>query len=354
MLMAENQVIERNLAHFPAGEVLLIDALPDRALDTFGQQRPDIRWTAYTPFFDTFHSLKSKTRSKQVNIEFGPWLETSTKYDAIVIYYPKTKLRFDYYLSFATKLLADDGMLYVVGEKKGGVKSCDKGLKPFCVKPYKLDAARHCLMYAAAFNGEPCLKEYTDWFSSTRLDIEVAGQTVALDLQALPGVFSANRLDEGSALLLKTMERVSGSGLDFGCGCGVLSAAIGKRFGATMTGLDVDALSVASSNQTFEHNDIDAKAECSNGLDVLLNKKQRFDFIATNPPFHTGIKTDYSITETFIQQARLVLKPNFQVWMVANAFLPYPEIFKRHLKPVEIKSKNNRFNIYHTGTSIKS
>ena len=349
MMLAENQVIERNLDHLPAGEVLLVDALPDNALQTFTRERPDIRWTAFTPFFDTYQQLNNNSQASY-ELDFGAWLDGSRRFDAVVIYYPKTKLRFDYYLSLATKLLKDDGMLYVVGEKKGGVKSCDKGLKPFCVKPYKLDAARHCMMFAAAFNGQPCSKSFDDWFSSTKLDIQVSNETVSLELKALPGVFSANRLDEGSALLLETIETVSGHGLDFGCGCGVLSAAIAKRFGCKMTGVDVDALAIASSNQTFAHNGIEAEAVCSDGLSYVLERQQKFDFIVTNPPFHTGIKTDYGITETFIQQAKRVLQPKYHVWMVANAFLPYPDIFKRYLKPVEIKSKNNRFNIYYTGS----
>ena len=352
MLLAENQVIERNLDHLPAGEILLLDALPDQALVEFGRQRPDVRWSAFTPFVDTQDKLKSSANSQQT-VFFGPWLEGETKYDAVVLYYPKTKLRFDYYLSFATKLLKPDGMLYVVGEKKGGVKSCDKALKPFAIKPYKLDAARHCLLYAAAFNGKPCPKSFDSWFSATPIEIEVSGQNINLELQALPGVFSANRIDEGSELLLKSMEQVQGSGLDFGCGCGVLSAALAKRFDVSMTGVDVDALAVASSNKTFERNGIDAKALCSDGLETILSSNQSFDFVATNPPFHTGIKTDYGITEAFIRQLPKILNKEFQLWMVANAFLPYPDLINRHLKPVEIKSKNNRFNIYHTGTSIK-
>jgi len=351
MLLAENQVIERNIDHLPSGNVLLLDALPDDAIAEFRQQRPDINWTAFTPFFDTFETLKNKNQDN-CQVEFGPWLESETTFDAVVIYYPKTKLRFEYYLSFASKLLASDGMFYVVGEKKGGVKSCDKALKPFSIKPYKLDAARHCMLFAAAFNDKACSKNMENWFSSTSIEVDVAGETISLDLQALPGVFSANRIDEGTELLLASMTQVQGQGLDFGCGCGVISAALAKRFDVSMHGVDVDALSVASSNQTFKINNVSAKALCSNGLSEILSRQLNYDFVATNPPFHTGIKTDYGITETLIKQLPRILKRSFQVWMVANHFLPYPEIFKRHLKPVDIKSKNNRFNIYHTESTI--
>lgn len=350
-LSAENQVLERNLDKFPAGDILLLDVMPDEAPLQFASLRQDITWHGFTPFFDTHQFFQTK-RFSQFDVSFSAWLDTKQRFDAIVIYYPKAKNRFDYYLSMASKLLNTNGLIYVVGEKKGGIKSCDKGLKPFVIKANKIDAARHCMLYIGASNGVVCKKSIEQWYSSTALDIEVTGETISLTLFSLPGTFSANRLDEGTELLLKTMTTVSGKGLDFGCGCGVISAAVGKRFGTTMTAIDVDALAISSSNKTFEYNKIEANSLASNGLSSLINKAEKFDFIVTNPPFHTGIDTDYNITEQFIQQSKKVLKTQYDFWMVANAFLPYPDLFKHYLKPVDIKSKNKRFNIYRTGTSI--
>jgi len=119
-----------------------------------------------------------------------------------------------------------------------------------------------------------------------------------------------------------------------------------------MIAVDVDALAVASSNKTFEMNQINAKAVASNGLSELLSSGKQFDFIVTNPPFHTGLKTDYGITETMLKNTKSVMNKRFSIWMVANAFLPYPELFNRYIKPVVIKNKNKRFNIYFTQSSI--
>lgn len=350
-LVAENQVIERNLLHIPAGNVLLMDLPPDDALTYFSNQRKDINWFGYTPFFDT-KTFFDEPRFASFDIEFSAWLNQPQTFDAIVIYYPKSKQRFDYYLSMASQRLNEGGVIYVVGEKKGGIKSCDKGLKPFVIKPNKIDSARHCMLYIGASNGFKCSKSIDHWFTEKSFDIEVAGQTITLQLASLPGTFSANRLDEGTELLLKSLDNIRGMGLDFGAGCGVISAAVGKRFDVKLIALDVDAMAIASSNRTFTLNQVDAKALPSNGLSTVLNDNLKVDFVVTNPPFHTGIDTDYSITEQFIKNCHKILKPSYQLWMVANAFLPYPELFKHYLKPVDIKSKNKRFNIYRTGTTI--
>jgi len=215
VLLAENQVIERNIDHLPAGNVLLFDMLNDDALAEFSKQRSDITWFGYTPFFDTWQ------RHKKSQVFFGAWLEQSeinTKFDAVIIYYPKTKLRFEYYLSMLSKLLNDDATIYVVGEKKGGVKSCEKQIKGYSPKANKLDAARHCQLYSAWFNGQVCPKQMGDWFQVKSTSVNIDSKSVDLDLFSLPGVFSASGVDEGTQLLLDTIEPVQGKGLDFGCG----------------------------------------------------------------------------------------------------------------------------------------
>lgn len=365
MLRAENQVIERNIDHLPSGNVLLVDILDDDSLSEFEQLRPDINWFGYTPFFDTWQKLSLANK----NIFFSEWLKEidfdgvkresnvegekhAQLFDAVVIYFPKTKLRFDYYLSMISKFLTSDATIYVVGEKKGGVKNCAKALSPYTKKANKLDAARHCMMFTAAFNQNICAKNVNDWYQTKQVNIDIDSQSLPLTLYSLPGVFSASGVDEGTQLLLKTIEPLSGKGLDFGCGCGVISASVSKAFNCEMLAIDVDALAVASSNKTFEENEIQAKSIASNGLSEVIKSSQKFDFIVTNPPFHTGISTDYSITENLIKQSLRVLNRSYQYWMVANSFLPYAEIFTRHIKPVVIKNKNNRFNIYKTQSSI--
>jgi 16S rRNA (guanine1207-N2)-methyltransferase len=65
---------------------------------------------------------------------------------------------------------------------------------------------------------------------------------------SLPGVFSHGRLDRGTELLLEHLDKLpSGHLLDFGCGAGVLGAAVKRRYPHNPATLDVDAFAAASS-----------------------------------------------------------------------------------------------------------
>ncbi|NVK24143.1 MAG: hypothetical protein HWE10_04385, partial [Gammaproteobacteria bacterium] len=202
MLQPENQVIERNIEHFPSGNILLVDMLDDSALTDFKQSRPDINWFGYTPFFDTWQKFEKAETANTKQVHFTPWLtekELSTLpgadinqvFDAVIIYFPKTKLRFDYYLSMVSKLLKSDATIYVVGEKKGGVKNCAKALSPYTNKANKLDAARHCMLFTAAFNQYRCPKTLDNWYQTKTVKINIDQKSVSLNLFSLPGVFSA-------------------------------------------------------------------------------------------------------------------------------------------------------------------
>lgn len=360
-IFAENQVIERNLDHLPAGNILLVDALPDDALRIFSEARPDINWVVYTPFADTFETLQRKAESipTVTSVHTSAWLSTSDvneiKFDAVFIYFPKAKQRFDYYVSMASQLLKENGSWYAVGEKKGGIKGCEKILKHFSSGIKKVDAARHCMLFSGVFNNEPCNKTMDDWFSTTELTIDFKPSkhsllergisSITLQLASLPGVFSATRLDSGTELLLKEVHNLKGHGLDFGCGCGVIATTLAKTQDVTVDALDVDALAVRSTEQTYALNGIEGRAIHANGL-AKLNAVPTYKFIVSNPPFHTGLKTDYSIVENFVKDSKPRLKMNYQMWIVANSFLPYQDWFAKFLKPATTVVNNKRFSVY--------
>jgi len=348
---SENQVIIRNIDHLPAGNILLMDALPDASLNELSKLRPDIHWTVYTPYIDTAEYLSSQSVSSQDNLKVhkSAWLTKAQagEFDAVIIYYPKAKLRFDYYLSMVSQLLKTDGEYFVIGEKKGGVKGCDKVLNKFTTGASKIDSARHCMLFNAVSNNEPCNKTMESWFSETNLEINVSGETKKVTLASLPGVFSAKGLDNGTELLLKNMLPVEGKGIDFGCGCGVIATVLSLDSKNEVIGIDVDVLAIESSKRTFELNNVTATAIHSNGLANLMNNANQFDFIVSNPPFHTGLQTDYSIVDQFLKNSAVLLKNRFNMWVVANSFLPYPELFQKYLKSGKTIINNKRFSVYH-------
>ncbi len=101
------------------------------------------------------------------------------------------------------------------------------------------------------------------------------------------GVFSHGRLDRGSALLLEHLDKLpSGHLLDFGCGAGVLGAAVKRRYPHNqVTLLDVDAFAAASSRLTLAANGLEAEVLTGDGIDAA---PMGLNAILSNPPFHVG------------------------------------------------------------------
>ncbi len=141
------------------------------------------------------------------------------------------------------------------------------------------------------------------------------------------GVFSWDRIDTGSALLLQHLPTLSGHGADLGCGIGVLSRAVLQSPSVTaLTLLDCDhrALSAAEKNihdprATFVWADI----RSHNAPSATL------DFVVMNPPFHDHGIEDKSLGQTFIETAARMLKPRGVCWITANRHLPYEALLAK-------------------------
>jgi len=72
---------------------------------------------------------------------------------------------------------------------------------------------------------------------------------------------------------------------------------------------------------------------------------QRFDLIATNPPFHQGGIQTTAIAESFIRVAAHVLRTQGRFYLVTNRFLKYEHILKMHFKQFEEVGGNKRFKV---------
>ncbi|MFY8272991.1 methyltransferase [Pseudoalteromonas sp. SSDWG2] len=267
------------------------------------------------------------------------------KFDLVIYYYPKAKAEALMTLDNIRASVEDDAMLLVVGEKKGGVKSIEKQLKGLA-DGYKVDSAKHCQLYQYTqihTLDEFAISNYQKVFTVER---EIAGQKLTCKIVSLPGVFNHGQLDDGTALLLDSIPAYPKlkSLLDFGCGAGIIASFCAKRNDKLkVTALDVSALAAYASTQTFAANDIDGEVLLSDGLSEV---NKRYDLIISNPPFHTGLKTDYKITERFFAAAKNHLNRGGELTLVANSFLAYPAQLQAQFKHHETIAKTKRFAVY--------
>lgn len=259
--------------------------------------------------------------------------------DAAVLFVPKAK-EFSAWLLACLAERLNGKPLYLVGEKRGGIESAARQLEAFG-RPRKLDSARHCQLWRVEVENAPpapSLQSQANTFS-----VQAPGG--ALDVVSLPGVFSHGRLDRGTALLLKHLEGLpDGALLDFGCGAGIVGAALKRRYPqANVTLLDVDAFAIAASALTLQANGLEAQLICADGID---GAPQDLAAILSNPPFHTGVHTHYEASETLLRKSSLHLRKGGEIRLVANSFLRYPPLLEAALGHCETLNEGDGFKIY--------
>ena len=259
--------------------------------------------------------------------------------DTLVYYWPKTKREAEFQLANLLSRLPPTAAIFIVGENRGGVRACEKYLTSLG-RIKKIDSARRCSLYH--FQRETSITFNLDawWQRYTLPDNSV--------ICALPGVFSANHLDNGSQLLLSALTAepaiVKGSILDVGCGAGVLSAVLAKiKPGLTLTLTDISAIALASAQATLDANQLSGRIIASN---VYSDITGLFDLIISNPPFHSGISTDYVAAEALIRGAKHHLRSGGHLCLVANAFLPYPHWLEKVFGHYQILVKTTKFAVY--------
>ncbi len=127
------------------------------------------------------------------------------------------------------------------------------------------------------------------------------------------GVFSKDKLDFGSTLLLDTLyddkQQKDLSVLDVGCGYGFIGISIAKILGYKVTMCDVNRRALHLAEKNCVRNNVEAKVIESNMYEHITD---RYDLIITNPPIRAGKEIVYGI----LDGARDRLKARGELWFV--------------------------------------
>lgn len=278
------------------------------------------------------------------------WSEsTGSEFDNVVIYQPKAKELLDYLLAALLPLVKIGGKVWLVGDNKSGVKSSMKRLESGLEDVGKVEGAKHCLLYQGYKREEAKPFVFEKWITTWQQ--EVAGQT--LNLCSIPGVFGHGKLDKGTELLLNQLDQhrfmsdiAHAKLLDFGSGDGIIALWLFNKTGVKITALDDSAFALKATELTFAANQASHALSliASNGLKEV---KGRFNYVITNPPFHSGVNTDYSIAEQFFMTVKQHLTLNGELFVVANDFLRYPPILDAALGSHTRLLRDKGYSVYH-------
>lgn len=259
---------------------------------------------------------------------------------SITMLAPPGTLERRYAMALALRAVAPGGAFTVLAPKDRGGNRLRKELQAFgctveetarrhhriaiCQRPATLDGMTDILDEAVA-NGAPRLIE-------------------ELGLWSQPGVFSWDRIDPGTALLLQHLPSFSGRGADFGCGLGLLANAVLQSAKVTqLTLIDIDRRAI----ECAQHNIADPRAQFrwtdARGADLELTG---LDFVVMNAPFHDAGTEDKALALSFVKRAAEVLRKDGVCWLVANRHLPYEAILQPLFKRVTLKLETGGYKIY--------
>ena len=317
-------VLERNIAALDGNKATLLINPPTEYAGTLLAKRefPEIR------------HFSQYARSDLASAEFG--LVPSAQVAQMVWFLPRERLLREWLAGALAHNAPPEGTLLAIGENQAGAKSAARQLGLAFGSVSKIDSARHCTAYLCR---EPLATDATDLPEAT-FTFRHAG--VTLQAVTLPGVFSHGHLDHGTGLLLDNLpDDLEGDVLDFGCGCGIIAAAVAHASQCQLTASDISALALEATRRTFLRNDLSLPQFrlCSD------LPEGRWDAIVTNPPFHDGIHTQYDTARRMIECAPDHLNKGGRLIIVANTHLGYPALMKARFGSVRILSQSRRFMV---------
>lgn len=309
------EILSWKLDRIENRQTLLVNP-PDSETVTLFHENVHVHTTDYA----TFLTLQKENIK---NLHFGAEI-TECDFEAAVLFLPKGREQLMMLASLIAQKLLPNAIFFIVGHNKAGAKTVAKKLQKTFFHAEKIVSARHCTLSEVQINEK---RQSQDWTKNY-----VIGEHSWI---SLPGVFSADHLDDGSALLLAHRpKRIKGPVLDMGCGIGILGIQLALEDPTLEVDLvDVNAFALEAARRNVLQFELQDRVRVFPS-DVYSDVEKDYNLIISNPPFHKGIQTEFGVSSRIIEGAASRLITKGQLLLVANRFLSYQllidEAFGRH------------------------
>lgn len=332
----ESEVLERHLTNLIHQNIMIAGGVRDGFPAKLAQLNPQNKIILWTWYFD-YAKTANKNAPKNLEIIFDAICPKPIGNSIWLFYWTKNKKEDFQQLHSLLNHAKIGQRLYIIGENRTGIKSVEKLIGEFGYLQ-KIDSARRCSLYA--FEVHTKIPELSPSYKTYSINMEPQ-----IEIPILSGVFSAENLDAGTALLLKTFDKpLKGNVLDIGCGAGVIGTVakvLNPKINITMA--DIHAQAIACSRYALERNKITGNVIAS---DVFSEITEKYDVILSNPPFHAGRNTDYDAVNRLISQAKQHLNTGGELRIVANRHLPYPDLLDNYFGSHDVLAQTTKFCVY--------
>lgn len=259
-------------------------------------------------------------------------------FDGALVLLGKHRGENDNRVAEALKRVKAGGLIVVAGGKEDGVQPMRKRLAGLGIE------AEHMPKYHGV----------ALWFNTPEnagaAVAKLAAQDALVDgrFHTRPGMFSHDRIDDGSELLASRLpENFDGNAADFGAGWGYLSTMLATRSPRTaridLFEADFDALEYAKANLAANCPNLTARFFWQ---DLTREPaKEKYDLVITNPPFHQGHAAEPGLGQAMIKAAAQALRSGGMLLMVANRGLPYEAILGEGFREHGETCRNARFKV---------